>query len=106
MIFKRISRADPERVFVVCKNGYASTVTNGQPVQWDMSAADGVTIDISGAAFKRYECICRDYRGEYRNRRIWSDAGLRLSCFGACGLFDNREGYLDRRTFVFFGECF
>lgn len=53
MIFKRISRADPERVFIVAKNGYASTLTNGQPVQWDMSAADGVTVDISGAAFKR-----------------------------------------------------
>ena len=53
MIFKRISRADPERVFIVAKNGYASTITNGQPVQWDMAAADGVTVDICGAAFKR-----------------------------------------------------
>ena len=54
MIFKRISRADPERVFIVVKNGYAAaTLTNGQPVQWDMTAADGVTVDISGAAFKR-----------------------------------------------------
>ena len=53
MIFRRISRADPERVFIVAKNGYASTITNGQPVQWDMSAADGVTVDVCGAAFKR-----------------------------------------------------
>ena len=53
MLFKRISRSDPERVFIVCKNGYASTLTNGQAVQWDMSAADGVTVDIAGAAFKR-----------------------------------------------------
>lgn len=54
MLFKRISRTDPERVFIVAKNGYAAAaLTNGQPVQWDMSAADGVTVDISGAAFKR-----------------------------------------------------
>ena len=53
MLFKRISRTDPERVFIVVKNGYATTVTNGQAVQWDMSAADGVTIDVPGAAFKR-----------------------------------------------------
>ena len=54
MLFKRITRGDPERVFIVVKNGYASaSLTNGQAVQWDMSAADGVTVDIPGAAFKR-----------------------------------------------------
>jgi len=54
MLFKRISRSDPERVFIVVKNGYSTaTLTNGQAVQWDMSAADGVTVDIPGAAFNR-----------------------------------------------------
>jgi hypothetical protein len=53
MLMKRISREDPERVFIVVKNGYATTVTNGQAVQWDMAAADGVTIDVPGAAFNR-----------------------------------------------------
>jgi len=54
MLFKRISRSDPERVFIVCSNGYTTaSLTNGQPVMWDLSDADGVSVTKPGTAFKR-----------------------------------------------------
>lgn len=54
MLFQRISRSDPERVFIVVKNGYTTaSLTNGQPVMWDMGDADGVSVSIPSAAFKR-----------------------------------------------------
>lgn len=54
MLFKRISRTDPERVFIVCSNGYTTaSLTNGQPVQWDMTDANGVSVTKPGTAFKR-----------------------------------------------------
>lgn len=54
MLFKRISRSDPERVFIVVKNGYSTAaITNGQPVMWDMGDADGVNVTQPSAAFKR-----------------------------------------------------
>lgn len=54
MLFQRIKRSDPERVFIVVKNGYSTaSLTNGQPVQWDMGDADGVNVTAPSAAFKR-----------------------------------------------------
>jgi len=54
MLFKRISRSDPERVFIVCSNGYTTaSLTNGQPVMWDMGDANGVSVTQPSAAFKR-----------------------------------------------------
>lgn len=54
MLFKRISRSNPERVFIVVKNGYTTaSLTNGQPVMWDMGDADGVSVTQPSAAFKR-----------------------------------------------------
>ncbi|MHC4362955.1 MAG: hypothetical protein ACYSTZ_09020 [Planctomycetota bacterium] len=54
MLFQRISRANPEKVFIVCKNGYSTAaLTNGQPVMWDMGDADGVNVTQPSAAFKR-----------------------------------------------------
>lgn len=54
MLHKRISRTSPERVFIVCKNGYTTaSLTNGQPVMWDMGDADGVSVTQPSAAFKR-----------------------------------------------------
>ena len=45
MIFQRINRSDPEKVFVVVKNGYSTAaLTVGQAVMWGLSAADGVTV--------------------------------------------------------------
>ena len=44
MLFKRISRTDPERVYVIVKNSYSTaSFTNGQVVQWDFTTdVDGV----------------------------------------------------------------
>ena len=36
MLFKRINRADPEKIFIVVKNSYSTaSLTNGQAVIWD-----------------------------------------------------------------------
>ena len=54
MLLARISRTDPEKVFIVVKNGYTTaSLTNGQPVMWDMGDADGVNVTKPSAAFKR-----------------------------------------------------
>jgi len=54
MLFKRISRSDPERVFIVCKNGWTTaTLTNGQVVGWDLGDADGVTVSKIGAGAQK-----------------------------------------------------
>ena len=54
MIFKRISRSDPERIFVVCENGYTTaSLSNGQAVVWDMSDADGMTVTKNATGVKR-----------------------------------------------------
>jgi len=52
MIFQRINRSNPERVFITVKNGYSTaSLTNGQSVIWDSGDADGVNVTrISGAA--------------------------------------------------------
>lgn len=54
MLLKRISRSDPERVFIVCKNGYSTaSITDGQAVMWDLTDADGVSVTKPGTAFKK-----------------------------------------------------
>lgn len=51
MLFQRINRSDPEKVFIVVKNGYATAaLTNGQPVMWDLTDKDGVSVSISTGA--------------------------------------------------------
>ena len=44
MLFRRISRTDPEKVFVIAMNSYSTaSLTNGQVVQWDfLTDVDGV----------------------------------------------------------------
>jgi hypothetical protein len=46
MLFQRINRSDPEKVFVIAKNSYSTaSLTNGQPVSWDWATdADGVGV--------------------------------------------------------------
>ena len=45
MIFQRINRSDPEKIFVIAKNGYTTAaLSNGQGVMWGLTAADGVTV--------------------------------------------------------------
>jgi hypothetical protein len=46
MLFQRINRTDPEKVFVVVMNSYSSgSLSNGQAVQWDYATdANGVSV--------------------------------------------------------------
>lgn len=46
MMFQRVNRTDPEKVFVTCYNSYSTaSVTNGQAVIWDFATdADGLGI--------------------------------------------------------------
>ena len=46
MLFQRINRSDPEKVFIVVKNSYSTaSLTNGQAAMWDYDTdADGVAV--------------------------------------------------------------
>lgn len=46
MLFQRINRTDPEKVYVIAYNSYSTaTLTNGQAVIWDFATdADGVGV--------------------------------------------------------------
>jgi hypothetical protein len=48
MLFQRINRSSPEKVFVVVKNGYSTAaLTNGQAVNWDfITASDGNSVTM------------------------------------------------------------
>jgi hypothetical protein len=52
VIFQRINRTDPEKVFIVVKNSWSSaSLTNGQVVAWDYTTdADGVGVTKPGTA--------------------------------------------------------
>ena len=50
MLLKRINRDDPEKIFIVVKNGYTTTaITSGQALSWDLVAVDGVTVTLPAA---------------------------------------------------------
>lgn len=46
MLFKRVVRSEPEKIFIVAKNSYATaSLTNGQAAIWDYATdADGVGV--------------------------------------------------------------
>jgi hypothetical protein len=46
MLFQRVNRSDPEKVFVVGYNSSADSWSNGYPVRWDYTTdADGVGME-------------------------------------------------------------
>jgi hypothetical protein len=49
MLFQRVNRSDPERIFVIAKNSYSTaSLTNGQFVRWDHDTdCDGVGVTIA-----------------------------------------------------------
>jgi len=55
MLFQRISRSDPEKIFIVAKNSYSTaSLTNGQPAMWDYATdADGVGVTKPAAGTGR-----------------------------------------------------
>jgi hypothetical protein len=46
MLFQRINRTDPEKIFIVVKNSWSTaSLTNGQAVNWDfLTDSDGVGV--------------------------------------------------------------
>lgn len=51
MLFQRINRTDPEKVFVIAKNSYTSALSAGQWVSWDVvTDEDGVSVDKPSTA--------------------------------------------------------
>ena len=55
MLFSRINRTNPEKVFIVAYNSYSTaSLTNGQPVMWDYATdADGVGVTLNAAGTGR-----------------------------------------------------
>lgn len=51
MLFSRVNRSNPEKIFIVAKNSYSTaSLTNGQPVIWDWTTdADGVGVTLATA---------------------------------------------------------
>lgn len=51
MLFQRVNRSDPEKVFIVVKNSWSTaSLSNGQPVKWDfITDCDGVGVDKPSA---------------------------------------------------------
>ncbi len=51
MLFQRVNRTNPEKVFIVAKNSYATaSLTNGQAVIWDWTTdGDGVGVTLATA---------------------------------------------------------
>jgi len=51
MLFQRINRSDPEKIFLVVKNSYSTAaLSNGQAVEWDYTTdKDGVGVTIPSA---------------------------------------------------------
>lgn len=45
MLFQRVNRSDPEKIFIVVYNSYSTaSLTNGQAVMWDTTDANGVSV--------------------------------------------------------------
>lgn len=48
MLAMRLNRDNPERVFIVCKNGYSTaSLTNGQAVGWDLGTSTGLGVEVT-----------------------------------------------------------
>ncbi len=54
MLFQRINRSNPEKIFIVAYNSYSSAaLTNGQSVMWDYTTdSDGVGVTLPAASGK------------------------------------------------------
>ena len=60
MLFKRISRSDPEKIFVIAKNSYSTaSLANGQCVQWDfLTDVDGVGVSVPSGMATNFGNAC------------------------------------------------
>ena len=106
MLFKRISRSDPERIFIVVSNGYGTaSLTNGQAVAWDLGDANGVSVTKCAAATKN-QCTFAGIAaetiaaGEYGLIQVYGyhsavrvDANTAADVYAGCGLFMTQSAF-------------
>jgi len=50
MIFQRLNRSDPEKVYMAVQNKEGATVTTGRPVSLRNTSCDGITVVVANAA--------------------------------------------------------
>ena len=106
MLSQRIKRSDPERVFIVVKNGYSTaSLTNGQPVMWDMTDADGVSVTKPSTAFKRMAAFAGIVAetiaaGEYGLLQVYGyhsavivDSSTTVDIYTGCPLFMSVDAF-------------
>jgi hypothetical protein len=54
MMFQRVNRSDPEKVFIIVYNSYSSaSLSNGQAVMWDYGDANGVSVTKPASGLTR-----------------------------------------------------
>lgn len=66
MLFQRINRSDPEKVFIVVLNSYSTaSLSNGQAVQWDYATdQNGVSVTIAAARAASAGAACAGVAAE------------------------------------------
>lgn len=58
MIFQKINRSDPERLFMICKNGTNATLVPGTPVCYDFNTdANGNTVILPTSQLRLFAGI-------------------------------------------------
>jgi hypothetical protein len=50
MLFQRVNRTEPEKVYVIVKNVEGATITTGRPVAYTATSNDGVSAVMANAA--------------------------------------------------------
>ena len=80
ILFQRISRTSPEKIFVIVKNNFSTAaLTIGQAVQWDFAgAADGVSVTRPSA---------RATNGGFAACGVVADQSIAIAGFGLVQVF-------------------
>ena len=72
MLFQRINRSDPEKVFIVAKNTYSTaSLSNGQAVNWEHGCRYAVWGNPKAPMI---EAIVVEFKQPGRRRRV--DSGM------------------------------
>jgi len=100
ILFQRISRTSPEKIFVIVKNNFSTAaLTIGQAVQWDFAgAADGVSVTRPSA---RDQSIAIAGFGLVQVFGIHSSARMRIVTAGSPNIAPGRPLALSSAGSVF-----
>jgi hypothetical protein len=105
MILQRVNRSDPEKVFIVCSNGYSTaSLTNGQTVMWDLGDANGVSVTRSSGARRAHafagiasETIAAGAYGLIQvygyHAAVIVDSNTSADIFTGCALYMDTSGF-------------